>query len=491
LQNLKNIFSEYKLLLIIIIIAIFVRLYFQIGHVFSDDAYYSYLSHSLISNQFTNGYLGYPVFPLRIGQIAFTSFAFSLLGTSEFATLIFPFLISILNLIITYKLTLYITKNKNTALIAVILMALFPTDVVFATLNFPDLINVFFINLGIYFLLKSFYKKNINTALLGGAAFFLSMQFKENIYYIFILLLILLIYNLFRHKQLSYQILIGMLFIGINVLMEGFIYLLLHNDFFYRLTIISLNYQYSFYDFFPHTAQKMSSSKNYFRSIFDQIFLINGRAIFLRRFYIFLPIVASIQSVINFRKKEYQLLIFWFAGLAFLLIAFTTSFTEFKPLDLQRSWYIYPVLMPIIILSAQFISKFKKHVSFLLIIIYTLGSLIMCHHYETFFDKSNLTSLKAYLRENSERKIFTDHFTKYSVDLIRSYKNEIKSERILGEDFNFSKIGEGDWILYNRKHIDELKMQKYNFPDFSILNSDEYKKTATFRDFVFYEKIIQ
>ena len=169
----------------------------------------------------------------------------------------------------------------------------------------------------------------------------------------------------------------------------------------------------------------------------------------------------------------------------------TTSFTEFKPLDLQRSWYIYPVLMPIIILSAQFISKHKKQISFLLIIIYTLGSLIMCHHYETFFDKNNLTSLKDYLRGNSEKKIFTDHFTKYSVDLIRSYKSGNKSERILGEDYNFGKIIKGDWILFNKNHIDELKMQKYNFPDFSILNSKEYKRIATFNDFVFYEKIIQ
>ena len=54
----------------------------------------------------------------------------------------------------------------------------------------------------------------------------------------------------------------------------------------------------------------------------------------------------------------------------------------------------------------------------------------MCHHYETFFDKSNLTLLKSYLRENPEKKIFTDHFTKYSVDLIRSYKTENKSDRI-------------------------------------------------------------
>ena len=66
--------------------------------------------------------------------------------------------------------------------------------------------------------------------------------------------------------------------------------------------------------------------------------------------------------------------------------------------------------------------KFKKQISILLLIIYALGSLIMCHHYEIFFDKSNLNSLKTFLRDNSERKIFTDHYTIYSVDLIRNYK---------------------------------------------------------------------
>ena len=475
----------------IILFGMALRFYFQIEHVFSDDAYYSYLSYSLLNGDFTQDYLGYPVFPLRVGFIALTSFFMMILGTNETATIVFPFFISILNLILTYKLTFYITKNKNSALTAALLMALFPTDIVFATVNFPDLINVFFINLGIYFLIKSFYQKNTKIAWLGGSAFFLSMQFKENIYYILILLVILFTYFLIRQKQINIQIIIGILFIVLNVLMEGFIYLLLHNDFFYRLTITSLNYQYSFYDFFPFTAQKVSGSKNYFRNLFDQIVLINGRAVFLRRFYIFLPLVASIQSFIHLKKKEHKLLVFWFTGLAVLLIAFTTSFTEFKPLDLQRSWYIYPVLMPIIILSAQFISKFKNRISFLLIIIYTLGSLIMCHHYETFFDKSNLTSLKAYLRENPEKKVFTDHFTKYSVDLIRSYKTESKSERILGEDFNFGKISEGDWILYNKKHIDELKMQKYNFPDFTILNSNEYKRIAAFHNYVFYEKITQ
>ncbi len=480
-----------NLLWLIIIVGIAVRFVFQTGHIFSDDAYYSYLSYSLLEGSFTDNYLGYPVFPLRIGQISLTAFAFRLFGISEFATLVFPFLFSIINLILVYKLTFLLTKESGIALIATFLTAFFPTDIMFATINFPDLINVFFINLGIYFLLKSYLQNSRKTAIWGGIFLFLSMQFKENIYYISILLGILLIYVLVKHKYLNFQILVALIFIGLNTVLEGFIYLIVHNDLFYRLTITNLNYQFSYYDFFPYTAQKFSGSKNYIKNLFDQIFLVNGKSIFLRRFYLFIPIIASIQSFVNKRKKENLLLNLWFFGIAVLMIAFTTSFTEYKPLDLQRSWYIYPLVMPMIILSAQFIARFKRYITILLLIIYTLGSLIMCHHYESYFNSSNLNSLKTFLTKHPNKKIFTDHFTKYSIDLIRRYKKLSKSERILGDDFNFDKVKSGNWILYNKKHIDELRMQKYKFPDFSVLKNNNYKQVAVFSEFIFYEKVIQ
>ncbi len=45
-------------------------------------------------------------------------------------------------------------------------------------------------------------------------------------------------------------------------------------------------------------------------------------------------------------------------------------------------------------------------------------------------------------------------------------------------DFNFGQIAEGDWLLYNEKHIEELKLQKYKFPDFALLNTMQFKKIA-------------
>ena len=111
----------------------------------------------------------------------------------------------------------------------------------------------------------------------------------------------------------------------------------------------------------------------------------------------------------------------------------------------------------------------------------------MCFEYQIFFDKENLNSLKTFLRDNPAKTIYTDHFTKYSVDLIREYNAD--SKRILGANFDFNEISEGDWVLFNIKHIEELQLQKYQFPDFSILNSNQFRKVASFNDFIFYEKL--
>jgi 4-amino-4-deoxy-L-arabinose transferase-like glycosyltransferase len=443
----------------------------------------------LIDGEFAKDYLGYPIFPLRVTFFSITALLYSVLGINEFATIVFPFLLSIVNLFLTYKLAKLFAGDENVSVLSALLMAFFPTDIVFATISFVDLPNVFFINLGIYFLYKSYKVGKNNLAIIGGILFFLSMQIKENIYYTAILLIILLVYMIVKKKNFSKQIVLALIFIGLNVIVEGIVYLILHKDFLFRFTLLQQNYNYSYYDFFPHTAQKISKVKNYWRNLFDQIIVVNGKAIFLRRFYLFLPIIASIKSIINIRKKENYLLTFWFLGTLILLIAFTTSFTEYKPLDLKRSWYIYPLLMPMIIITATFLNKFKKNLRYILVCAYIIGGVIMCTNYEIYFDKENKSKLKSFIAENQRHKIFTDHFTKYSVDLIRSYSDLSKSERILRTNFNWNELQQGDWVLYNQKHIDELKLQKYNFPDFSVLELNLFNRVKIFGDFIFYEKV--
>lgn len=464
------------------------RIYFYVGHIFSDDAYYSYLSYTLLKGDFAKGYLGYPIFPLRITYLSITTLAYKFLGINEFATIVFPFLLSIANMILTYMMVKLLTDNESISILSVLLMAFFPTDIIFATISFVDLPNAFFINLGIYFLYKSNKSGKYYQALIGGFCFFASMQIKENIYYVLIPLLLLLIYLFIKKNKINFQILIGLGFILLNMILEGFIYLYLHNDFFYRLTILKENYIYSFYDFFPYTAEKYTGSKNYWKNLFYQVFVINLKSILLRRFYLLSPLVALIKCIFNIKKKEHSLLTYWFFSTIILLVAFTTSFTEFKPLDLQRSWYIYPLLMPTIILTALLIYNLKEFILYSLLILYTVGGIIMCTHYNGYFDVTNKDKLKSFLSNHPEEIVYTDHFTKYSVDLIRNYANPNDSKRISGNNFNWNEIKPGNWVLYNQKHIDELELQKYKFPDFSILKSVYFTKVKSFGEFVIYEK---
>ncbi len=474
---------------VILLAGIIIRLYFNIGHIFSDDAYYSYLSYNLLSGDFPGDYLGYPVSPLRINHLLLTAFSFSIFGVSEFATLVFPFFFSIGSILLTYKLAALLTSDDSISFTAAFLMAFFPTDVVFATINFIDISTMFFINLGIYFLIKSYKINKLYLAVWGGLFLFISMQFKEHIFYTSILLGLLWLYYLVKHRKFNIQILIAMLFIISNFLLEGSIYLFLHNDFLHRLAMTEQNYNLCYYNFFPYTAQKYGGTKSFWGNLLDQVFLINGRSVFLRRFYLFLPLVGTIQSIFNFKKKKYILLTYWFLGTLLLLMAFTTSYSGYKPLDLQISWYVFPLFMPMVILSSIFINRFKIYLKSGLIIIYVVGAFIMCNHYEVYFNKESNDKFKIFLKENPTIFIYTDHFTKYSIDLIRGYDKKIISGKILGQNFNLNKIKGGDWIVYNKKHIDELKLQQFQFPDFEILSSAAFEEVKAFRGFKVYSKI--
>ncbi len=113
---------KYYPIILIIAAGIIVRLYFSIGHIFSDDAYYSYLSYTLLQGDFAKDYLGYPIFPLRITFLSITALSFKIFGINEFATIVFPYLLSIANLILTYKLAKLFTGNVNVSLLSALLM---------------------------------------------------------------------------------------------------------------------------------------------------------------------------------------------------------------------------------------------------------------------------------------------------------------------------------------------------------------------------------
>ena len=126
-------------LFLIIIVAIVVRIYFFNGIVFSDDTYYDFLGLSIVKGHYAQSYLGYPIFLLRKLQSLFTAISFSVLGINQTASIAAPFLFSIAGIIVAYFLSLELTDNRRIAILTSLLLAFFPSDIIFATINFTDM----------------------------------------------------------------------------------------------------------------------------------------------------------------------------------------------------------------------------------------------------------------------------------------------------------------------------------------------------------------
>ena len=475
----------------IIIAAIAVRLYFHIGHVFSDDAYYTFLSYTFYNGNFPGHYIGYPVFLLRTGQTGLTALAFGIFGISEFASIIFPFVFSLFGILLAYYFTRTITENDSAALFASLLFAFFPTDIIFSTICFPDLINAFFINLGLLFLWKAWETRKYYLTFFSGLSLLISFKFKEDLYFVLILLSVLWLYLIIKKKPEQKYILAVLAVAVLGILGESIWYLAVKGEFLYRLNVINANYKYSFYDFYPSTVYKAVGHKTgTLFALFYQIFVINLKSVFLRRFYLFIPFIALAAAVFNFKNKKHLLLSYWFIGLAVLLIGFTTSINMYKPLDLHRSWYIYPLVLPAIILTVVLLNKLKPIYKYAFIVLYVIFSMVMSGAYESYFSASNLNNFKKYIRAHQNKTIYTDFFTKYSIDLLLNYREESSRKIIGGRGFNFADLKKGTWIIYDKKHVDELKLQKHIFPKFAVLNSGSYKLLHTFGEFKVYEKIL-
>jgi len=474
-------------LCLLIVIAAVVRIIFFNGIVFSDDTYYDFLGISLVKGHYAQGYLGYPIFLLRKLHTVFTALAFFVFGINQISSIIFPFIISIAGIIVAYFLSFELTNNRRIAILTSLLLAFFPSDIIFATINFTDLQSAFFINLGLLFLIKSVKSQSPGKSIIAGFLFFTSLLLKENIYFILILLTLLMLYY-FKNKNISYKfIFISLLAFSVLLFFEAIYYSAATNDFFYRLHTLNANYQFCSYDFFPNTiVANPNNAAELFAGLMKQIFLLNTKYFFLRRFYLFLPLIALGYSFYLIKSNEQKLLIFWFLGLAILMIGFTTSFTDYKPLDLRRNYYIFIALSPIIILTASLLSKVRIKLLFFIILIYIISSFIMSHKYQTFFDVKSNQRFIEFVKENQDKTMYTDHHTAYGLYVISKFKN--KNIKIITNKPNI-QFNANSLVIYNKDEIDELEKQKFIFPKFNGIKKSNLKLINNFGKFSVFTKL--
>ncbi len=487
----KN-FTDPKISLpLIIILAFTVRIIFYVGHIFSDDSYYAQLAYSYLQGNYGADFVGYPIHLLRKLITFLTLSSFSIFGKGEVSSIFFPFLFSILSIILIYFVALELTENKKVSLLSAFLLAVFPTDVIFASINFADLTAAFLINVGIYYVIQFLKTGKDKYFYFAGLYFAISIFAKMTFYYVGILIVILSFYYLIKKdKQRSMGLLVTAIIPLLLLVVEGIIIGSKTGNYFYRFQILEANYQYTYYNFFPYTILGDSySSFEYFLGILQQVFVQNIKDIFLRRYFLLIPLFALIASVIFIRRRENKGLVFWFLGLTVLMIGFTTSPISYKPLDLKFSWYAYPIFFPSIIITALLISKYLDKIKILVLVLFFASSLYMSAQYHQFFDVPRKNELKEFVKQHPDDFIFTDHHTKYGIDLVRGYKNSGMLFSLTDKSKSLTELPNNSLIIYNQDEIDELKLQGNTFPDFRELILPEFQIVEKIGEYKIYRKV--
>ncbi len=470
-------------LALIIAVAVIIRIISFYGYYGSDDGTYAELSHKMAIGAYdVLKFEGAPVFPMRIGLIAPTSLAFSIVGTSEFAMLIYPFLLSLAGIILAYLIASVFT-NYKTGLLAALLMALLPIDARSASLLLPDLPAAFWANLGLYLIYcASRGKQTQNRLILGllaGLALGCSWLCKESVIFLlpFILFYLVLLY---KSERMNLAIIIGLAlsFIAV-VLAESFAYYFHAGDLLFRLHQTERNYEVAKMWFFSEGSEFGWQPGAYLAGLAKRLFISGPKIIFFSRGLSLVNLIALGASIylIIMKKKNYKIIIFWFLSLLIFFNFGTSSVTSYKPLALFDR-YIYLMLLPAIILTAiitlellasngtndRIIFIRKPIWGYLILIGFTLVSIWTISRYSSTGKASPVERSVVRLISPSD-KLYTDTRTAWVLEFFWKYPKSPNVHDYAGLDK--SNITDSSYVLINRERADYIHTTyDYSLPKF-------------------------
>src|SRR5262245_7320775 len=131
-------------LLLIVTAAAAIRAYLFTGYVGLDDAEYARFASRLVHGALLVGdYHGPGVFAARVGIVVPTAVLFKVFGVGERTMVAFPFVLSILSIVLIYVCT-RLVFGEPAGLIAAGILAVLPWDIDSATKLLPDLPSAFF-----------------------------------------------------------------------------------------------------------------------------------------------------------------------------------------------------------------------------------------------------------------------------------------------------------------------------------------------------------
>lgn len=357
------------LLILILILAGFVRMVSFSGYYGSDDGMYAALAHQMADGSFRIGKysgafvfplrVGPPVFPLRVGLLAPVALGFKIIGANELVMITYPFVLSMLGIVVAF-LAGRAFLSERAGLMAAAIQAILPIDARSASMLLPDLPAAFWAAVGILLLYYS--SNSVSTALkatyavLSGFAFGLSWLCKESVAYLLPFIGIYMVYLTYRQKR-DVVLFLGTGLIFISVLMvESLVYYGHTLDLLYRFHEIERNYEVCKVWFFTQGSRYGWAEGGYWFAVVRRILKDGPRTIFVNRNFGLVTGTAMLAiGYAAFRRlRSFLFPGLWFLSLAFIFNFGSSSLQFYRPLAIFDR-YLYPLLLPAVILTAGLI----------------------------------------------------------------------------------------------------------------------------------------
>jgi 4-amino-4-deoxy-L-arabinose transferase-like glycosyltransferase len=351
----------YGALMVIIAAAAALRAWGYVGFVGLDDSEYSRYAFKMLNGTFeASNPVGPPMFPMRVALVFPAFLAFKLFGVNDISVGIYPFITSILGIMLIYVLTRHLF-GTGAGLLAAAILAVFPLEYLNASRLLPDLPAALYAALGvtlIVILTDSETRKRstlIAGGVIAGLSFGLSWLTKESIVYLVPFAVALLVISLRKDFKRNLQLWIGVAIGSFGVFfIEMAVYYAGTGDPMFRFHQMEKMYDQLGSGFFKEGSKfGWTEGESHTRAVLKRLLKTGPETIFLNAYLLYIPLLALLASIYALFWKDKRFLItgLWFISLVVMYNFGSSSTSSYTPLALLNR-YLYPIIFPAIVLTA-------------------------------------------------------------------------------------------------------------------------------------------
>jgi 4-amino-4-deoxy-L-arabinose transferase-like glycosyltransferase len=347
-------------LLLIVALGVCLRAAAFGGLVGTDDPIYADLAHRLATGQFRAAHdLDLGTFPLRVGTFAPAALAFRVLGVNEVALAAYPFLLSVLSIVLAFAAGRMFFGDRA-GLIAALMQACLPIDVRYSTLLFPDLVAAFWTNVGILLLYRGSTRlplpEKAALGLVSGLALGVSWLSKEPVMFSLPFIGAYLLWSGYLERRNTVLALAVAAGFSTVVLAESLAYYAYFSDARYHLHALERHNQLP-----DAMVWFWNPDRPWSGGLLARLFRDGPQVMLLNTQFGLVTAIAVLSIAYGVFRRFPGI---WFVSLWFLYHAFIFNFGShslraYMPLPAWER-YFYPVLLPAVLLGAALLASLLK-----------------------------------------------------------------------------------------------------------------------------------